>query len=205
MLMKKSTGVRRGVPPTAGMEPNSPRNGTGTNHIIYNSVFRNNTNRGLGCAFGTGTCFLYNNLVIDNGWDGISLDTMSVTLQNNLIKDNGAAFSGCAVTTSVAGVVAQNNLLQNNAGGNFCTSGSGSYSSTTPLTTGDPLFVNEAALNFHLTSSSPARGVGANLSGTFTTDFDGVTRSAWDIGPFEFVTPGGNKIPILLTQARRRR
>jgi hypothetical protein len=52
----------------------------------------------------------------------------------------------------------------------------------------DPLFVNAAAGNFHLTSGSPAIGHATNLYTIFTTDMDGNTRpssSAWDIGPYE--------------------
>ncbi|MEI6057654.1 MAG: LamG domain-containing protein, partial [bacterium] len=49
----------------------------------------------------------------------------------------------------------------------------------------DPLFVSNPN-DLHLTSNSPAIGIGANLSPYFTTDITGVSRpsvgSAWDIG-----------------------
>lgn len=37
-----------------------------------------------------------------------------------------------------------------------------------------------------LTSGSPARGAGVDLGTFFTTDHDGNTRTAWDIGAFEY-------------------
>lgn len=49
----------------------------------------------------------------------------------------------------------------------------------------DPLFVNQFQNDFHLRSDSPAVGAGTDLSATFTTDFNGVTRSApWDLGAY---------------------
>lgn len=50
----------------------------------------------------------------------------------------------------------------------------------------DPLFTDELNEVFTLQSGSPARGAGTNLSGTFTNDYTGNTRSAWDIGPYEY-------------------
>jgi len=45
----------------------------------------------------------------------------------------------------------------------------------------DPSFANAAGKDFRLTTSI----AGTNLSGAFTTDFFGMTRSAWTLGPFE--------------------
>jgi hypothetical protein len=53
----------------------------------------------------------------------------------------------------------------------------------------DPLFVNAAALNFHLQSNSPAIDTGVTVP-QVTTDFDGVTRpqgAAYDVGAFEYI------------------
>lgn len=52
---------------------------------------------------------------------------------------------------------------------------------------GNPLFVNQAGLNFRLREGSPLIGKGMPLNNLFTTDMLGVTRGAqWDIGAFEF-------------------
>jgi hypothetical protein len=49
-------------------------------------------------------------------------------------------------------------------------------------------FVDAGTNDLHLTGSSDAVGAGTDLSATgFTDDFDGVTRSTWDIGAFAYV------------------
>ncbi len=58
-----------------------------------------------------------------------------------------------------------------------------------------PGFVNEAAANYHLTSSSPLIGAGTNLSSIFTTDLTGNSRpasGAWDIGAYEYASGGAS-------------
>lgn len=47
-------------------------------------------------------------------------------------------------------------------------------------------FVDAPNGDFHLVSGSGCRGNGTDESGVYTDDFDGETRSAWDIGPDEF-------------------
>lgn len=53
-------------------------------------------------------------------------------------------------------------------------------------------FVDLAGEDYHLSATDTAAiGGGTNLSGTFTDDIDGETRSAWDIGPDEYIAAGG--------------
>lgn len=47
--------------------------------------------------------------------------------------------------------------------------------------------VNPVAGDFRLVGTALSVGNGTNLSGIFTTDINGVTRSSWDIGAYEFV------------------
>jgi hypothetical protein len=57
---------------------------------------------------------------------------------------------------------------------------------------GSDIFVDYANKDFHLKSTSPVRGLGASLTGIFTTDIDGQTRSgSWDIGADQYVAAGG--------------
>lgn len=52
----------------------------------------------------------------------------------------------------------------------------------------DPLFVDAAAYDFHLTAESPARDTGMDMPGV-TQDLDGIARpqdGLWDIGAYEY-------------------
>lgn len=50
---------------------------------------------------------------------------------------------------------------------------------------------NSGSTNLSLQSTSPCKDVGTDLSGTFTTDYNGITRATytpWDIGAYEWIT-----------------
>lgn len=72
------------------------------------------------------------------------------------------------------------------------------YTQDHPRTTA-PTFVSYVEMNpandYHLaTEDTGARGQGVDLSAYFTTDKEGVTRSAWDIGAYEY--DSGNPPPL---------
>lgn len=50
-------------------------------------------------------------------------------------------------------------------------------------------------LDYTLQAGSPAIAAGTNLSGIFTTDFDGVTRSAWDMGAKKYTAAAAPTLP----------
>ena len=64
----------------------------------------------------------------------------------------------------------------------------------------DVKFANttQGSEDIHLQSGSVAIGAGTDLSGTFTDDIDGDTRSAWDVGADEVMAAGGSN-PALHT------
>lgn len=57
----------------------------------------------------------------------------------------------------------------------------------------DPDYTNPEDGDWHITSGADVVGVGSDLSGTFTDDIDGDTRSSWDIGADEYVAAGGGR------------
>ncbi len=62
-----------------------------------------------------------------------------------------------------------------------------SFSDAHGLNGVDPIFVDPENGDFRLQAGSPAIGAGTALNGTFTTDYNGVTRGAsWDIGAYEY-------------------
>lgn len=61
---------------------------------------------------------------------------------------------------------------------------------------GDPLFVNPTAGNFHLTAASPARRIGVTELDA-PTDYDGVSRLAPpDAGAFQYTTTAPATVPL---------
>ncbi|HKR82542.1 MAG TPA: hypothetical protein VJS37_00130, partial [Terriglobales bacterium] len=65
----------------------------------------------------------------------------------------------------------------------------------TNTTVGNPLFVSPSGNDFHIQSTSPARGAGINLYSTLSAlpggkfDYEGKTypsSGAWDIGPLQY-------------------
>ena len=54
---------------------------------------------------------------------------------------------------------------------------------------GDPMVVDLAGGDYHLTEDSPLRDQGVNLSGTYSLDYDGQAlpqMGAWDVGAMQF-------------------
>jgi hypothetical protein len=70
---------------------------------------------------------------------------------------------------------------------------------TSPVT-GTVLFADAANGDFHLSASDTvAKDQGADLSGDFTTDIDGQTRTGtWDIGADEYIVTGGGETSNLV-------
>lgn len=130
---------------------------------------------------------IYNNIVTRSAY-GITTFSASVgaLVYNNTVYANSQFglfnYPGSSTTQW------KNNIIYQNTGGPIRDLGSGSTTATN-LTT-NPSFVNAAANDYHLQSSSAAKDMGTNLSPTVTTDKDSVPRpqgSAYDIGAYEFV------------------
>lgn len=62
----------------------------------------------------------------------------------------------------------------------------------------DPMIISLPLLNFKLTSTSPLKATGLNLT-NFTIDIRGVTRSAWDIGAYAYNAADFNTYPCDVT------
>jgi len=109
-------------------------------------------------------------------------------LNNTIANNNARGIQNVSGQTS-GGVVA-NTISYGNAGGDAIADGS-NVTTVTNLIGIDPLFVNAAARNYQLSStSSPAYNTGTTEP-TVTTDAAGVTRpqcGAYDIGAFERVS-----------------
>lgn len=159
---------------------------SGTKHSHGISAGNNNTN-----------LLIANNTFYDTAATGLQFFSGTYTLRNNLFNltpDTIAVESGSATVT---------------ASHNLCPSNDTTVSGACAVVTTTPGFVNAAGLDFHLTSTSPARDQGANLSPTVTTDKDGNLRIVpYDIGAYEFggspdTTPPSVPTGVFVSQLER--
>jgi parallel beta-helix repeat protein len=127
---------------------------------------------------------IYNNLLYDN-LGGIMLYSNSGRAQvyNNTIANN-RVFEGIATLYYAAGSTIRNNIVVGN-GAAIVDYGPGGHTIDHNLEV-NPRFVNAAAGDFQLQSTSAARDAGATIS-VVTTDFAGTARlGTYDIGAFEY-------------------
>lgn len=157
--------------------------------IAGNVITGNNTQGLLMCA---GASPVTNNTIANNANDGVVLNFGGGTavLSNNIIASNGQA--GVTVWKGTgSGVTFRYNCTYGNTGGNYTVV-------TDPTGTNgnislDPLFVDQANGDLHLTMYSPCVDSGLNSApGLPTTDMDGEPRiqmGTVDIGMDEFSPP----------------
>ncbi len=174
------------------------------NNVVRNNVVYNNArvgNRGTGILLGSGSGNVaYNNIVYGNK-DGIWIQhgANNKAFNNTIYNTAGSGSYAVYIAPDAPGAVVQNNILYKNALNTVTNSGPSSIISNNLLGV-DPRFVNEAGLDFHLQSNSPAINAGITVA-VVTADYDGVTRpqgSAYDIGAYEYggVIPPSTKFQI---------
>jgi hypothetical protein len=173
-----------------------------TNIEVFGNLVYNTPSTGITIGKeGAGTVDgirVYNNIVYGHARNGIDLfphfndnsaNMRNITIVNNMIYGNGfeAGHGGGGIAVNyptATNVVVRNNIAYKNTDFQISTNvGAVDHNLTT-----DPHFVNEAARDFHLKSTSPALDTGVSVS-VPTTDFDGKTRpigAAFDIGAYEY-------------------
>jgi len=177
----------------------------GDNEMVINNLLVRNAAYGLQIAGYTtvSSMKVYNNVMAHNGKSGIILwmAVSGVDIQNNILYQNGK-YGIDSYDAHGSGVVIDRNLVFGNNLGNYALALDGSDFTYTMGTTmsGAPLFVNSTSAGFdaHLSAGSPAINAALNLSSTFTTDIDGVTRpasGAWDLGAYRYGSPGLRPAP----------
>jgi len=139
------------------------------------------TTGGIRAEHDSATISLYNNTVVLFVSNYSFGNTCTVVLKNNIANDSGTngylLGTGCTTTGSITNL--------SDKADTFGTSGINS----TDLTFVSP---GTTAWDYHLAAGDTAAiGVGTNLTATFTTDIDGVTRpavAAWDLGADQTVS-----------------
>ena len=131
--------------------------------------------------------YIYNNTLYGaSGTTGISLGSGNgtYTVKNNISNNNSTDYSGTFNTHAT-------NISKDS------TSPDGSSYQTT---NGTATFVSTTtgSENFNLSASdTSAIGRGTSLSGTFTTDITGATRTTWDIGAFYYAAAAPSVISTI--------
>jgi len=157
-----------------------------TNIYIYNNIFQRANGAGVMAEGIEGPIYIYNNVFYDHdpnaeSWMAyIMPQTKDGQRSNSIVKNN--IFHGGAGTRFTAMEVWGSwnqhdyNLFYN----------AGSFSESNGVN-GDPLFVNAAAGNFHLQSTSPAINKGTDVSSIRAVDYEGNPIVGLpDIGAFEY-------------------
>lgn len=150
--------------------------GPGGASLLRNSVVTGHTGPGVYCSsYGGGTVAIENCTICNNTTYGIQWGGQTLTVKNTYCGGNGTnAYNGTMTLTTCAHSSA--------------TSFTGSTASIA-YSTANFVNVTAGSEDLHLQSGASATLLtgGTDLSGSFTTDIDGDTRSDWGIGADEYV------------------
>lgn len=161
-----------------------------TINAFNNVLIGNDISGGYGYTDGSSSGSYLNlyNCTVYNCPTGINSNKSRVTAKNTVVLGSDTAdYAG----TFVAGT-------DKNVSSDSTAPGTTVATSKTAYT---DYFTDPANGDFHLKNTGyNLFGInGADLHGTFTTDIDGDTRSAWDVGADEYVSGGATSSPIMLT------
>jgi hypothetical protein len=195
-----------------------PENGTGAITDGEGIIIDDNSNSQTNGVQYTGGTLVENNVVYDNGSEGIQVGNSSnVDVLYNTTYENGQSgvnpYEIAAVYSPNA--VIENNIMYANTGArteavydspdatwnyNDLYNGSTSVTNGANTVTANPLFVNAAAGNFATTSGSPAIGA-ANSAYPAATDITGASRPATgaEMGAYQYVAPAPTPTPTPTT------
>lgn len=182
---------------------------------IKNNIIHDIPSRGSAIYTLDRTRNVYNNIVYNIAETGISVGGGNDSnLYNNTVYNyNTAGISTrYGIQASTSGSIKNNLAVKGNSGGvdiatsPNTTSGSSDSSGSTATNLVDSdvfVSVSSGSYDFHLKSTATAIiDVGTSVSGTFTTDIDGTTRSGtWDIGADEYVSSGPSIHTTILRNA----
>lgn len=196
------------------VEISSTANAASSDVRISDCVVRSSSTRtggaGSGIYQGSGKLSVQNTVVYKAGGSGVYTEFSSNSPTTNLDNCTIAACGEYGVSSG--GTMTLRNIY---CGGNGTDAYSGSMTRTTCAHSSATVFggstasvahstanfvsITSGSEDYHLVSGSALIDAGTDLSGTFTTDIDGNTRSGtWDIGADEFQGGGGGGFSAFL-------
>lgn len=187
------------------------------NNLLYNNHAKGITLYHIDAAEGSKYNVVANNTVVQaSNATGYALSLKSGSTFNSVFNNiliGGSGFSGAMNVTddSLAGLYSDYNIVQdaftiNDGISNISLS---SWKAAqhqdlhSSVATAAAIFVDPAANDYHLISSSPAINAGTNVSLEVqapTTDINGVVRpngQNWDAGAYEFIGPADVTAPVI--------
>ena len=175
------------------------------NHIyVYNNIFLPETSNegGLTVYYGTNQEYFYNNLFYQmNNNNLVNVNyTAKPVFNNNIWWPQSGSTS-----LDMSGITSGSATLDHELWATGTPPANGGPVKITNTAVGNPQFVNAGGNDFHLQSTSAARGAGINLYSTMSQlpwgafDYDGksyASSGTWDVGPLQYaagsVTPPPN-------------
>jgi len=152
------------------------------NCILYDSYYT-----GISAASANAATAIYNCTVVDCGHGKANADSDGISNSTSTIIQNTIVYNSYAEDF-------------NAASGSYNLSSDATASGTGSLINQSDPFVAYSSNNFHIAVGSNPIGAGTDLSGTFTNDIDGDTRSSWDIGADEYVSVTTTKLYIMVVE-----
>lgn len=166
----------------------------GTDNVIVNTIVYGSEGIGIWKAENGGALYIYNCTSVANGTYGIFAGANRTTTVKNCYCGGNTTADYLEDTNATLAVTT-------------CYSADGSESTPTAAysISAGAYFINitGGSEDLDIGASSTLRGNGTNLSGdgtyAFNDDVIGTTRSAWDVGAFEYIAPPaeGNIVPII--------
>lgn len=133
---------------------------------------------------------------------GIACDDTSanIKIQNCTISDNYLGINGNSHVVTNCAVFNNSDDFYGTMTISYCASDDGDGSNAVSLNENASnewtnAFIDYSGYDFHIKNTGLLYNAGNDLSGTFTDDIDGDTRSQWDIGADEYVASGAS-IPL---------
>jgi hypothetical protein len=159
-------------------------NSGGTGQIVRNCVFYANRN-GIFANHGSASSIsIENTTCVGNTFGVRSSLNAALTIKNVYCGGNSSDDYNEAATTGWSSWTGTTCMCEDAITETGLTSG-------IAFDTSNFTNVTAGSIDVHLVTGSALIGAGTDLSGSFSVDVDGDTRSSWDVGADEFVAAGG--------------